>query len=126
MDKYAECPLCCETFSKSIIESHASTCGLQQAQKKPTKRNISDIFKSPSHESLNKKMKTTETVFSPAVAAVNERPAVPVVAAVGGGSKGDRAGVPLAEILRPKVHYCLHFPGGQESFGTIKKSFTFC
>jgi len=102
MDKYAECPLCCETFSKSIIESHASTCGLQQAQKKPTKRNISDIFKSPSHESHNKKMKTTETVFSPAVAAVNERPAVPVVAAVGGGSKGDRAGVPLAEILRPK------------------------
>ena len=66
MEKYAECPLCCETFSKNVIEAHASTCGLlQQSSQQPVKRSFASIFTSPNSENEKKRAKVSKPAKTP-------------------------------------------------------------
>ena len=66
MEKYAECPLCCETFSKNVIEAHASTCGLQQSSQQPVKRSFASIFtSSPNSENEKKRAKVSKPAKTP-------------------------------------------------------------
>ena len=65
MEKYAECPLCCETFSKNVIEAHASTCGLLQQSSQPVKRSFASIFTSPNSENEKKRAKVSKPAKTP-------------------------------------------------------------
>ena len=89
MDNSLECPICFESFSQTILQTHASTCGMKS--NKPVKRTLSDMFGQTTKKDQTKKPRLDEPmkeVFS----------AIP-----GSKPKSSLNPAPLAERMRPQV-----------------------
>ncbi|XP_023335284.1 ATPase WRNIP1 isoform X2 [Eurytemora carolleeae] len=88
MEDSVECPLCAQSFSKTNIQTHASTCGMES--KKPLKRTLSDIFGHTTKKDQTKKPRLDEPakeVFCPSP---------------GLKPKSSMNPAPLAERMRPQ------------------------
>jgi len=103
-----ECPLCGETFAQSTIESHASTCGIENKSQK--KRGFSSLMIGSSCENPNKKSKTAELVDKRLLGKNNQlkstSTSVKSDASIPCGAEASASqstgGTPLAEIMRPQ------------------------
>lgn len=91
MEDSVECPLCAQSFSKTNIQTHASTCGMES--KKPLKRTLSDIFGHTTKKDQTKKPRLDE----PAKEVICPSPGLK--------PKSSMNPAPLAERMRPQVKY---------------------